>query len=206
MNDRIYLSLAAALLSSGVLVNGCVSGQGNDDPCSAGLSGRFEIQTSEDLARLEGCASLDGSLHIRGTDLQDLSGLESLERIEGSLSIGYEADSCMGNPSLVDVSALGNLETVEGELAIVCNGALEGLDGLQTLSTVGEDLWIGLNDSLLDLDGLSGLESVAGWLDVENNNSLPTCEAIELLEQLDPPPSDVCIISNLEDECEDDCG
>jgi hypothetical protein len=99
-----------------------------------------DVNTDTDIARLENIECIDGTLSIRGTMLNSLAGLESLQIVVGDLDI-------WGNDALTSLNGLNNLTSVGDELLIVYNDDLTSLSGLDNLTSVGE-LHIYANDVL----------------------------------------------------------
>ena len=62
-----------------------------------------EVDTAGDIASLSGCTEITGSLIIEDTALTDLTGLENLTAVEGSLHI-------WNNPVLTSLNGLNNFE------------------------------------------------------------------------------------------------
>src|SRR5450432_3924225 len=66
--------------------------------CAGGV-----INTADDAARFAGCTSIKGDLEIANSDLTNLSSLESLKSVSGSLIIA-------NNPKLISLHALNGLQ------------------------------------------------------------------------------------------------
>ncbi len=120
-----------------------------------------------------------GSLNIIGNStLESLSGLGSIELIEGDLSI-------RANSSLVDLEGLAVRE-VQGTVEIQQNRRLERLNGLERLSFADRGLVITDNISLTDLSALDGDDNnegltEVGQLRIENNLALESIDAFNAL-------------------------
>jgi hypothetical protein len=104
------------------------------------------------------CDRVLGTLAISGEDITDLTPLQAIREIQGSLSVH-------NNDSLASLTGFSGLETVGLHLEIRENPAMLNLDGLSSLATVGcsygeplrWSVWIRDNPSLLNIDGLSGI-------------------------------------------------
>jgi IPT/TIG domain len=166
--------------------------------------GNVVLKTPEDIAAFKaaGITEVTGDVTIGGdfanpTTLVDLTGLEGLTTIGGSLTIRF-------NPALTNVQGLSGLRTLAGGLFVQSNGttnlrgleglasvqflsvsqnaALASLDGLCGLTSVTGFIGVNvtLNPSLTSLTGLSGL-TTAGALAVTNNDILPNVDGLEAL-------------------------
>lgn len=121
-----------------------------------------------------------GTLYIRYSALQSLSGLEALEETASTVMI-YEC------PLLHSLAGLSALHTVGGSLYLSFwwDGwgfpALQDLGGLQALRTIKLGLEIA-DTNLKDLDELSTLESIGNGAAIRDNPLLPTCKVEEFLK------------------------
>ena len=89
-----------------------------------------------------------GNLNNYGTDITNLNGLSSLEKITGDFWIANISN-------LETLDGLSALDTVNGSLYIVSNLALKNINGLSALKNVGSLNVVG-NSSLTNSDGVSG--------------------------------------------------
>lgn len=118
----------------------------------------------DSLAEVEHCVTIDGDLTISNTSVMDLSELENLTSITGSLRIE-------DNDQLVDLSGLENITSLDGQLTIENNPHLRDLSGIENLSEVGDGVAISGNTQLehVSLDNVSNVgKSVLIW----DNHSL----------------------------------
>ena len=115
-----------------------------------------------------------------------MKGLESLERIGGSIDIG----SCS---NLESISALYSLTYVGGSLSLAGIGKLATLNGLQSLDTIGNDLILTGNSILNNLFSLSNLDLIGDDIIIRNNNTLGTLDG---LNNIDPDVLDFVRIEN----------
>ncbi len=141
------------------------------------LAGNVTINGG-DITNLNGLneiTSIGGSLFIYGNMmLTSLAGLDGLNSVEGSLSIGkrYFGQGGIGNPSL------------------------SSLTGLNSLTSVGS-LTVYDNDSLISLAGLDNIEaSSINWLLITNNYSLSHCAVQSICDYLASPNGSVYIYFN----------
>ncbi len=141
-----------------------------------------------DISALSNLMSIGGSLHIEGTALMSLTGLENIQTIPGdftlykndfltnlsglnnltiignTLEIGYESFYSVfeaGNPALTDLTGLSNLSNIGLNLRITGNGSLVNLTGLENITTIPGELGIYENDGLINLTGLDNLTTVS---------------------------------------------
>ncbi len=162
--------------------------------------GNYTITNQSELEALKGYVAVKGNLTIESPSLENVDGLESLERI-GSLTVG-------NNGALEDIGGLGGLVTIEqvGEIRfeqnpaltslkgldgitspsviyVADNDSLVNLDGLDSLSTLGGLIIID-NDSLLNLKGLDGVTVVESGLTIQENGALESLDGLENLKEL----------------------
>lgn len=177
-----FLVLTISLTLSGCDGNGLLDdvigaliGDNNETGlCDKGVwEGRFLVETSEDLLLLKGYTSIDGSLVITSTNLQNLNGLECLETVS-SMSI-------LHNGLLEDITGINGITTVTGDIYIHDNEHLTNLDGLDHLTSVGGDFEIAMNPMLSDLNGLNSLSNVSGYFGIGANDVLTNFDGLESL-------------------------
>lgn len=158
--------------------------------------GDIVIETALDLKQVAGCTSISGDLTVSqdAVEITELKGLETIQTIEGGLYIT--------GPSLTTVDGLKNLTKVGGDLMIQ-SIALTSLDGLKNLESVGRDLYLIVCLELTDLKGLERLRSIGGVPTIRELPKVPTCQAIELLERINPSGDAVSqfVCGTLMDEC-----
>lgn len=156
------------------------------DFCGLVWEGDYSVEDAGDLAALSGYVEVAGDLTIESTELTDLSGLECLEAVDGSLYI-------QTNSLLTDITALAALEAVGGLVCIRDN-----------VTQIGGVLGIDANPALVSLAGLGSLTTLDGNLWILSNAALPTCEATDLRDQLVDFTDPICILGNQADTCPDD--
>lgn len=123
-----------------------------------------------DLRPLSFIKEVNGALSVIGTDLVNLSGLDSISYIDGSLYI-------RGNDEIEDISSLIMLEGL-GSISIIDNNSIRNFNGFpfsnQELSSVN----ITNNESLNSLSGLNQIDTIRSSLILSNNISLTNISAI----------------------------
>ena len=149
------------------------------------LSGDVTI-LGDDITSMEGLneiTSVEGNLMIIGNELlNDLTGLDNLNTIGGSLSIG---NTWYNNPRLTNLTGLEGLTSIVGGLSISNNDSLTSLTGLDNLNTIGGSLSIGnvsvlySNPRLTNLTGLEGLTSLGVDLKILSNNALTSMTGLD---------------------------
>ena len=129
------------------------------------------VITGIDITDLEGLNVVNevwGDFTIFGTsNLTDLSGLENIEIIGGSLVIG---DNDEPNSVLVTLNGLNNLDSIGHHFTIINNDLLSDLAGFDNLKYVNHNLTISGNSNLLSLEGIESLEEVGGNLNIREYN------------------------------------
>lgn len=117
------------------------------------------------LSDLGGLVDISGDMSIVGTLFQNLTGLKSLNSVNGDILIG-------SNAYLTELTGMEWLSQSNGALDIQSNSSLESLTGLENLTVTNGYLKIGNNNSLKDLTGLANLVHIGGGLDLWDNNRL----------------------------------
>lgn len=147
-----------------------------------------------------------GNLSLVGLPLlKDLTGLEALSKVTGTLQLYDNAQlvsiaslsrlntvgsvDFQGNTRLKRLDGLVNLAVVSGSMIIGPSAALESLADLARLTSVGT-LQIWGNDKLKDLRGLENLTHVGGvgnfpYLEIGRNASLTSLQGLSGLVSLD---------------------
>jgi hypothetical protein len=158
--------LSLVLLS---MVVGC--GQSHEGPLVCVGDATITSSAEWDVFVAHGCASVTGSLTIRGgvTSVD----LPSLASVGGALAV-YE------DPTLTSLSLPGLMAV--GSLYVYSSPTLAGID-LPALTTVGGQVMIYANPALTSLD-LPALAVVGGDLCVAYNHLLPECRVLALKDHL----------------------
>ena len=155
------------------------------------------------LESLEGLKinTIDGPFILnRNQTLVNLSGLESLNQINGELSVnqnnnlvnfvglsGVEKIGSLliiNNPVLENFTGLENLSDVDGPVKIEDNNALINVSGLNSVTRIFTTLQIANNDNLLDFSGLESLEQV-NYLNISENDGITNFNGFESLYSID---------------------
>lgn len=130
--------------------------------------------------RVTGDLTIGSFSDISGTGtslITDLSPLQTLKRVDGTLLIGL-------NNNISTLKGLENLCRVGGPFLIYGNDQLTTLEGLDRLHYVGGDLTIEINDHLQSLNGLEKLESVQGNIYIVTNDALTTLSGLDNLRKV----------------------
>lgn len=148
--------------------------------------GNYEVKTDEitDLSSLNTLEKVNGSLFIFSNNvLKSLNGLEGITQVY-NLGIGR-------NSSLISISGLSNLEIISGSgspingndeygIHIWENDAITTLDGLEKITIFGS-LKIFDNPSLISIQGLKNINSLFGGLLLKGNDLLPSLDGLNSL-------------------------
>lgn len=166
MNTKTALTLLTLLVSVTSLKSQC------------GREGETVIiKFQEDVVKLAGCQSFNGSMRFESNGVLDLSPLASLKRIDGNLSI-------IQCTSLRSVAGLQSLSSIGGDLVLMGNTGIETFEHLSSLTEVGGKLEFSSNHLVNDLDGLTGIKNIGGDLIIRSNAFL-TETNLTGLEQVD---------------------
>jgi len=143
-----------------------------------------------DLSGLENLHIIQGSLHmINNISLNNLSGLDGLIEIGGHLYIS--------NNTITNFEGINNLMTIGGSLVIDDNYYLSSLSGLSSLNSIGNDLKITSNPVLSSLEGLNNINpSSITSLEIKHNSSLSNCSIGSICNYLMTPNGPITIINN----------
>ena len=209
-----YLSSHTAMISFNA--SGCNSEEEIEARCEGfqsclpdGITFSTQAQIDSFQINYPGCTEIEGVVHIEGSDITDLSGLnsimsigdhliikgndslaslsglENLKHIDGFLVIGSNDVPGGGpNPMLTDLTGLENLEQIGGGLSVCRNNALINFTGLENLSSMGDRFYCAQNASLLNFIGLEGLDSIGTDLMVGGNPSLQDFTGLEGLSRI----------------------
>ncbi len=128
------------------------------------------------LTGLDSLQFLGQSLLVMGTEVLNLSGLENLDSIGGTVWIS-------DNSSLTSLEGLENLEAVGEDLKIGRNDHIINLEPLESLNSVGGMLELSYS-RMTSLDGLGNLDSVGGGFKLEFNDELQDIMALSNLKTI----------------------
>lgn len=153
-------------------------------PMGLAITEDFELGEISSLENLRGITSIGGDLIIKNTSLVDLSGLDEVSHIGGSVFLS-------NNPNLTSLSGLEKLTIIDGYVEVRNNSSLTSFNGLGSLESIGNlnelniPISIGGNVSLQSFDGLNSLVSIRGDLEIRGNNLLINLEGLRNLKTLD---------------------
>jgi hypothetical protein len=167
LHNLMFVGGGMGIVSNGLLpsLDG-LEGIAGAFPASVGITNNDALA---DLAGLGNITSV-GSLAISSNPQLRSISFPLLTRIDGSLSIGGDADLGFN-------SALSNI-------------------ALDSLTTIGQSVWVHRNPDLASIS-MSRLTSLGGpVLEIRDNPSLPMCQVLALLNQLDGFAGAVDINSN----------
>lgn len=170
------------LQSSEVSSENLVCGGPSDDgivECDANdvvAEGTFALIHPEDIDLLQGVTCLRGNLLIDNSDMTSLQGLESLEKIVGSVVISNNAD-------LTTLNGMDHIERIAGTLLLQNNAVLQDIQALSSLQDVGVRLAILTNPALPNVSGLAGLQELSASLEITNNTALTSLSGLENLQR-----------------------
>jgi len=163
-----------------------------------GLSNLQAVNGDIAIGRIEMyCGSSNCQTQYFGqNNLTDISGLEGISTVNGTLSI-------VGNTNLSSLTGLNNMETVGG-LTVYANNALTDFTGLENLQTIEGDFTLaGLrtyiveieqnpyyvegslsSNALLSFQGLDNLTTIEGNMTVVEHNALTNFSGLETLTEI----------------------
>lgn len=180
--------------------NGCSNLQQVIDACNTpidecyryGVDFYSQIELDNFQIEYPQCRKIMGDVFINGSDISSLSGLSSINTIDGSLIIRYANE-------LTNLSGLDSLRTINGEFYIFNNNSLQDLTGLEMIDSLPDNLSIKDNQILSDLSGLNNLKKIGTNLIVKNNDSLRSIQALSALNSVFAVKiSDNYLLENLE--------
>ena len=166
----LYILFLGLLVSGGVMAQPCMPN---------GITFTTQEQVDNFQINYPNCTEILGNVHIGvylGCDINNLSGLNVLTSIGGSLFIDF-------TDILENLKGLNNLDSIGGGLVVWYNDSLSELTGLENVTSIG-GLNFGPNPLLTSLTGLDSLSFLGGELLI-NNSSLYSLEGLENLEVID---------------------
>lgn len=164
-----------------------------------------------DLSPLTQVVSIEGSLNISETGIENFNGLDQLEIVVGDflVSSNSELESCQGLGSLTEVGGLRFIDNeeltsfegmesltkidypnddelfIEGGFLVSQNPSLVSFNGLNNLSSIDGEYSGGFkvseNNDLLNFMGLENLTSLNGDITIDQNASLTSFAGLENL-------------------------
>lgn len=136
-------------------------------------TGDLLVQDAGDFQRLRGCEVYRGSIHIRETNIEDLSRLAGLRHVDGNLVL-------QNNPRLASLSGTDSIQSISGKLTLIDLPGLVDSEGFGALRTVGGMEVIGLI-AARRLQIAPNLESLSGNLRIA---FMPALTSLSLAPQL----------------------
>ncbi|WP_298327772.1 fibronectin type III domain-containing protein [uncultured Dokdonia sp.] len=155
------------------------------------------ISDVSDISNVSALVEVTGDLLIKGTQLENLFGLENIE-LSGNFSVleltnNIALTETSGlenilrahrliisqNPVLTDITSLASINTIDQDIFMVLNETLTSLNGLQNITSVNE-IEITSHDNLTSLNGFPSDSSMSS-VSISNNNSLTNLSGISTL-------------------------
>lgn len=144
-------------------------------------TGNVVISNQGDLnqfaSQYNGCNTIQGNLIISGNGILNLSALEGITTVTGSVTIS----NCQNISSL---NGLNGLEQIGGYLSITGNSSLTDINGLNNLQTIGSYLNIGFNPGIVSIAGFNNLNSIGSFFNIFGNSSLISIEGFDSLGEI----------------------
>jgi len=134
------------------------------------INSQAELDTF--ITAFQTCPIFEGSLSLNGTSITDISGLNFLTEIQGSLTLE-------NLDQITSFDALENITSIGGNLNIRRNNLLTSFDSW-TLSNLGGDLDVFSNTLLDNLTGLSSVTEME-FVTIRNNPELVSLTGLEAL-------------------------
>lgn len=140
----------------------------------------LSTQAEIDEFAAENFVEVTGRLTIADTNdpstIVNVSGLNSLRRVQGSLTI-------QENDNLTSIAGFSGLTEINSALVIIENNSLESINGFNNLESIGGVLEIENNNSSFSIAGFSNLTEVTASFNV-NNLNLPIIESLNAFGNL----------------------
>ena len=140
--------------------------------------GEVSLETQIDVENFgaEKYTVITGELYIGSdnTDISDLSSLETLRKVEGSIYII--------KTTAENLKGLHNLDTINMDLHINDNHQLSNLEGLESLKYIDANFNLSYNDNLKNLEGLTEVSSVHTFY-IQGNKSLTSLSGMEAIKK-----------------------
>jgi len=150
----------------------------NSQPClPQGIVFTTQAQIDNFQVNYPGCDQIAGNVTISGADITNLTGLNNLTSIGGTLWIN-------SNNALTDLSGIGNLLSIGGSLYINNDSSLVNLAGINSLLLIGGVLYVADNRSLTSLMGLGNLSVIGSDLIIRNNPLLTNLSSLINVDEL----------------------
>lgn len=139
-------------------------------------AGSVWINDSADILGLAGVTRITGDLAIDGSMLTDLTGLECLELVDGSVRI-YNSYSLESLAGLEALTTIGSYFRISGNTVMTTIANLESLDYIGTSSVL--DIYNNAHVPTCEAENLRDHLKAMGWTGTANifgNDNTATCE------------------------------
>jgi hypothetical protein len=159
----------------------------------SGLTSLTKVSSDGDDVQL----GMRGVVIFENPALEQISGFDALQELEGDLSI-------TNNASMIEIAGFNALQSVAdypnpnkgygqparvgGSLILSSDKLLERVSGFTNLAVITENLVIQYNDALTELTGLHALEAIGGALVITNNPQLCVSETYQVGGTLEVGP------------------
>ncbi|MEO1053750.1 MAG: Calx-beta domain-containing protein [Bacteroidota bacterium] len=180
--DVLTVQATSSISSCLVLMNGNVIIDINDG-APVTCEGNVTLTTQAEVDAFD-CNILVGRLTINGSDITDLTPLQSLTRVDFGVFI-------VNNPNLTSLAGLEHLESIQNTLLISNNPGLTDLSGLSGLSGSIGRIEITNNASLTSVAGIPNVSRINNRLRIAGNQSLTSLQGFQSLTW-----SNIVIIEN----------
>jgi hypothetical protein len=154
--------------------------------------GNYYLTSQEEIdsfaIHYPGCTELYGNLYLESYDINDLSGLSHIKKVDSNFMI-------RGNTYLTDLSGLESLRYVNVFNMRYTN--LQSLSGVDSLEIVNYTILLFENDLLTDITALSGISPDSlGRFNITNNDLLSECDIQPICDWIQMNPSVVVYVDN----------
>ncbi|OUS31097.1 hypothetical protein A9Q99_04605 [Gammaproteobacteria bacterium 45_16_T64] len=167
---------------------------GDENQVPPEWEGDFLVGSIEDINKLEGYTSINGTLSIMPftSEESDNSLLDgdnqviAISKIDHrdlkyTLPLGIRTEENL----ITDISALENINHVGGNLNVFHNERLTSFDKLNNLLSVDGNLMVYKNNQITDLEGFNNLTVLGGDLYFQSNQNLESIDALKGLQRLE---------------------
>ena len=148
----------------------------------------LHVSSNGSLENIEGLRNLTrvgGSIRIWNNPyLESLEGFENLTSIGESADEDYQDLEIRQNTRLREVNALAGIEHIHGHLRIQTNNSLQSIDGLNNLRKIGRSVTFTNNYSLPTceaeelISNIEAQEGVGGEINIDGNNDNENCDEV----------------------------
>ncbi len=122
----------------------------------------------QDISKINKIKRIDGSLVVQNTEITSIVNFQGIDFINGDLYIEH-------NDNLEAIEGLNQLTNVGGDLVISTrNGGLKTISGFEKLERIGGNFTVSRNEDLTSFTGFSSLVNAEGWFTISDNERLPS--------------------------------